>query len=329
MTQISQPWDGVALGDAVRAPYTETEWDDQFEGMFDSDANRGVLQARALALVGSIPPPANLFRIATGEALVKGKWYRTDANTTWTVDSSVGAWREDRIVLSCAWVAQNSVFRDPAIQAAQTIRLVRLINPVDGIAIPASTKTDGVLWEIDLYRIRVTNVGVVTAPNDDRQYITVGGVDATHNHEGGDGAPLGPGAIINRTRRFFVAAHTASAYGALGQGARLQDGATDSASGAMKVPEDYVSDMVVQTIIIPAANGNAELYFVANAGGCADFWNANVIEFNAASQPIAVTLNFRNCVMSTPLVGIAISDMINFLVIRDATLGTDTVNADA
>ena len=200
MVQISQPWDGTTVGDAVRARYSETEWDDMFEGMFDSDDDRGVLEDRGLELVGSVPG-ANLFRIAPGEALVKGKWYRSDANTTWTVPSSVGAWREDRIVLSCSWAAINLASRDPAVQLAQTIRLVRLINPAEGAGAPAATKTDGVLWEIELYQIRVTNVGVVTDVGDDREFIERGGggAIATHDHEGVDSVVLDNDAPVSYT----------------------------------------------------------------------------------------------------------------------------------
>ena len=191
MAEVSQPWDGVATGDAVRAPYNASEWDDQFEDMFNSDVNLGILASRGGELAGSIPG-ANQFRIASGAALVKGKWYRNTANIDFApANAGGGNWRRDRIVLSSTWANINSAARDPAIQLAQTIRLIRLINPVENAAAPAVTQTDGVLWEIPLYQINISDAGVVTIQSDDREFITVG---------------TGLGA---RTRTFFVPCHGA------------------------------------------------------------------------------------------------------------------------
>jgi len=308
MAETSGPWDGVAVGDAVRAPYNASEWDDQFEDMFNSDVNLGVLANRGGDLAGSILG-ANQFRIASGAALVKGKWYRNTANVDFApVSATAGNWRRDRIVLSSTWANINSAARDPAIQLAQTIRLIRLINPAENAAAPAVTQTDGVLWEIPLYQINISDAGVVTIQSDDREFITVG---------------TGLGA---RTRRFFVPAHGADEEEAW-KGYKLKDAQTQETFGFTMVPEDFVSDMVVQTVIIPDATGNAMVYFGASYGACAQLWDTHFAEFNAVNQAIAVTLNQRNCIMSTPLPNAAIGDMINFLTLRDATDPADSVNA--
>lgn len=167
--QISQPWPGIAIGDASRARYDADEWTEMFRDMFDSDVDRGVLRSRGSLLVGSIPG-ANQFRIASGAALVRGRWYNNSANVDFAPANATATWRRDRIVLSCTWANINSAARDPAIQTAQTIRLIRLINPADG-GPPAMTKTDGVLWEIPLYTIQTSNVGVVTIHSDDREFL--------------------------------------------------------------------------------------------------------------------------------------------------------------
>lgn len=329
MTQRSQPWDGTTVGDAAtRAPYGESEWDDMFEGMFDSDDDRGVLEERGLELVGSIPG-ANLFQIATGEALVKGKWHENDANVVWTVPSASGGnWRRDRIVLSCSWDAINLASRDPAVQLAQTTRLIRLINPAENAAAPAMTKTDGVLWEIALYRIQVSDAGVVTIHADDREFIVKGGVDAAHNHEGGDGAALGPGAIIDRTRTFFVPAIGTldDADDAEWQGYELPDADTSVVYGYGSVPEDFVGTLTVRVVIIPAASGDIFGYFAANYGDCAELWNIHNDEYNAAYQAVAVTLNQRNCIMQFALANAAVGDMIALRFNRDATDGADDID---
>jgi len=307
MGEVSQPWSGIALGDAVRAPYNASEWDDQFEDMFNSDVNLGVLASRGGELAGSIPG-VNQFRIASGAALVKGKWYRNTANIDFApASATAGNWRRDRIVLSSTWANINSAARDPAIQLAQTIRLIRLINPAENAAAPAVTQTDGVLWEIPLYQINISDAGVVTIQSDDREFITIG---------------TGLGA---RTRKFFVAAHTASSYEP--EGTELQDNQEDGAVGFTMVPEDFVSDMVVQTILIPKATGNAMVYFIARFGTCGELYDIDFTEFNAAAQAIAVTLNQRNCIMSTAIFPTK-GDMINFHAIRYGADAADSVNAD-
>lgn len=169
--QTSQPWDGVAIGDASRARYDADEWTAMFQDMFDSDVNRGVLRDRGSELVGSIPG-ANQFRIASGAALVRGRWYNNNANVDFAPANATGGnWRRDRIVVSCTWADINSAARDPAIQTAQTIRLIRLINPAENVAAPAMTQTDGVLWEIPLYQINISDAGVVTVQSDDREFL--------------------------------------------------------------------------------------------------------------------------------------------------------------
>lgn len=171
MVQISQPWGGTLTGDADRAPYSADEWDDMFQDINTSDGNWGVLSWRYAHLAGTIPG-ANTFRVATGAALVLGKWYRNDANVDFN-PLNAAVWREDRIVLSATWGAiVADPTREPANQEAQTIRLVRLINPAESVGAPASTKTDGTLYEINLFRIRTDNVGTVTIQADDREFIS-------------------------------------------------------------------------------------------------------------------------------------------------------------
>lgn len=171
MAQISQPWDGVAIGDASRARYDADEWTEMFQDMFNSDGNRGVLRSRGGLLTGTIPG-ANQFRIASGAGLVRGRWYNNNANVDFApLNAGGGNWRRDRIVLSCTWDDINDASRDPAIQTAQTIVLIRLINPAENAAAPGMTQNDGALWEIPLYRINISDAGVVTIHSDDREFL--------------------------------------------------------------------------------------------------------------------------------------------------------------
>lgn len=169
--QTSQPWPGIAIGDASRARYDADEWTEMYQDMFNSDVNRGVLRSRAGLLAGTIPG-ANQFRIADGAALVRGRWYNNNTNVNFAPASATGGnWRRDRIVLSCTWADINSAARDPAIQTAQTIVLIRLINPVENAIAPATTQNDGVLWEIPIYQINISDAGVITIHSDDREFL--------------------------------------------------------------------------------------------------------------------------------------------------------------
>ena len=169
--QTSQPWDGIAEGDASRARYDADEWAEMYQDMFNSDVNRGVLRSRGGELVGAIPG-VNQFRIASGAALVKGRWFNSNANVDFAPANATGGnWRRDRIVVSSTWADIASAAREPVNQTAQTIVLIRLINPVENVAAPAMTQTDGVLWEIPLYQINISDAGVVTIHSDDREFL--------------------------------------------------------------------------------------------------------------------------------------------------------------
>lgn len=164
MTQISQPWPGTAGGDASRARYDADEWTEMFRDMFNSDEERGVLRNRGGELAGAVLGVTQ-FRMASGAALVRGRWYNNNANVDFAPAPPGAGVRQDRIVLSCSWNDINDATRDPAIQVAQTIRLIRLINA------PAVTTTDGVLWEIPLYVIETNVANDVSIISDDREFL--------------------------------------------------------------------------------------------------------------------------------------------------------------
>jgi len=170
MAQTSQPWLGVAIGDASRAPYSADEWAEMFRDMFDSDEERGVLRDRGGELAGAVLGVTQ-FRMASGAALVRGRWYNNNANVDFAPAVATAGTRKDRIVLSCSWNDINSAARDPAIQTAQTIVLIRLINPNNNVDAVAPTTTDGVLWEIPLYVIEINVAGAVTEFSDDREFL--------------------------------------------------------------------------------------------------------------------------------------------------------------
>lgn len=152
MAEISQFWEGQILGDATRARYDSDEWTTMYGDMFGSRGENGVLWGTLNELEVTVTG-ANAVQVDTGAALVRGRWYYNDSAKPVNVPNSVGAWREDGIVLRCDWTAQ-------------TIRAVRKENPSgDGAAWDSSTmltQAYGTTWEIPLAAAYVTNVGAVT-----------------------------------------------------------------------------------------------------------------------------------------------------------------------
>ena len=315
MTQRSRMWDGTTIGDAVEAAYDSDEWDDIFSDVFNSDLNRGVLPERYDELVGDVPG-LNTFRIGTGSALVKGKWYNNDAAVSFVLAAATpGNWRRDRIVLSSTWADINDATRDPAVQTAQTIRLIRLINPAENVAPPAVTQSDGVLWEIPLYTVEIDAAGTVTIYEDEREFAT---------------ALQGP-------KRLFVPALggwnntggtsiVADDY----RGVALADAAFCGAYGHFIMPHDLgsVGDILaIYPIIIPTASGNAYLRLIVSGGACAEAYATHTL--TVAFAAYAVTISLNNCVMGPGVADLTwgeVGDIILIDFVRDGTDPLDTIN---
>lgn len=181
MTEWSQPWDGVAAGDAAaRAPYSATEWDDMFESLFGSLADCGVLPGIGLELaVSGIASPVS---VATGAALVRGKFFRSVSAKSLTIPSPSGATRTDYIVLRSCWGSVGTCglatyYGSGEIGGPQKIRICHKENPDEGTGFPpALEQTDGIIWEIPLAVINVTVGGVITV-TDARQFVYGPAVD--------------------------------------------------------------------------------------------------------------------------------------------------------
>lgn len=93
--------------------------------------------------------------VATGGALVDGKWYKSDAPADVTITTpSAGTERIDRVVLRTSW-------------SAFTVRRVLLTGTASSNpTVPALTQTRGVTYEISLAQVRVTSAGVITVTDE-------------------------------------------------------------------------------------------------------------------------------------------------------------------
>jgi hypothetical protein len=164
MTEQSRFWNGTTIGDAVQSPY---DADTEFAGVLkalaytNSLANQGGVfngVGSSLLAVGVASPVV----VGTGEAIVYGTWYKSDAGVSIAVPTPSSATRIDRLVLRKSW-------------AAQTVRLL-LIAGAEGGSEPALVQTPGVTWDIPIASISITTGGVITAT--DQRELLISGKDA-------------------------------------------------------------------------------------------------------------------------------------------------------
>lgn len=152
MAETSAPWDGIATGDAVIAPYdAATEWAQYWSTMLNLDRLTAVYGGVAFKVLNSYAlsvSGANI-NVDTGRAVVYGTWHQNTAIVPVAIPTPAAADRLDRIVLRKDWVAQ-------------TIRITRIAGqegagtPEPLVAVPGTT------WDFPLGVCRITAAGVLT-----------------------------------------------------------------------------------------------------------------------------------------------------------------------
>lgn len=153
MTETSVPWGGTILGDA--GPYSDDVWSDIWRKWFTRDrTDQGVLRINLNELI--VTGVASPVAVASGSAIVDGKFYESDASVNVVIPTPAGATRIDRIVLQKDFVAQ-------------TVRIARVAGAEGGGA-PALTQIDGTTWEISLAQASITIGGVITI-TDERTFL--------------------------------------------------------------------------------------------------------------------------------------------------------------
>jgi len=145
MTEFSYPWAGSATGDC--GPYTDDQWSDMQRRLLQSDRTKqGVIigDGSELAVTGASSPVS----VASGAALVDGKFYYNTAAVNVTIATPSTSTRVDCIVLRKDFTAQ-------------TVRIVRIAG-TEGAGAPAITQNDGTTWDIKLAEVSITTGGVIT-----------------------------------------------------------------------------------------------------------------------------------------------------------------------
>lgn len=159
MAELSTPWPASGGGDA--GSYSDDQWSDIWRQLFNTDrATQGILRASVssglneLVVSGVASPVA----IASGIALVDGKFYRNSASVNKTISTpATGLDRIDRIVLRKDF-------------AGQTVRVTVITGtPAGSPSAPSITQNDGVTWDLPLAQVYITDAGTITI-TDEREW---------------------------------------------------------------------------------------------------------------------------------------------------------------
>lgn len=154
MTELSYPWDGTTVGDAVEAEYSSLEFSD-WEQMFLSydRTTMGVVDTGYGGLTGGLQVNAGsgVVTVQTGLGYVNGRKYKNTAQLTLTPDNTPSS-RVDRVIL------RSDV-------AAQTVRAV-ILKGTDGSGTPPALTQNASIWEISLAQVPITpgpTIGTITS----------------------------------------------------------------------------------------------------------------------------------------------------------------------
>lgn len=142
MTEKSYPWfDDWAVGDGAVASFTDDDYSDIIRKISTSDRTvQSVIPNYGNCFAITETSPATTVQIASGAAIVDGKFYENTAGVDFGITWPGVGTNYYQIVLRKDF-------------AAQTVRLAELGPSLVGY--PALTQTDGTTWEIALYKITV------------------------------------------------------------------------------------------------------------------------------------------------------------------------------
>jgi len=151
MAQYSYYWGGTTVGDATLAPYDDDEFSDNWALLHThSRVYQGVIYTATTtysSMLACTNPAGTTIRIANGAALVDGKIFKNTANVDFAVSAPGAGTNYYTVVLQKDF-------------AAQTVRLA-MLGP-NALAYPTVTQNDGVLWEVAIWRVAITNAGAIT-----------------------------------------------------------------------------------------------------------------------------------------------------------------------
>ena len=154
MAQFSWPWPDTSGAEGDGRKITAEE----FAALLAHSFSEGVLPTSNRLVVTS--SGANTIDVATGEAIVRGRYYNNSAALALTPASAgAGTTRKDAVVLECDWGGTGSTDQ-------YTVRAITIEGTAG--AYPALTQTINVLWQHLLYHYTISDAGAITAITDCR-----------------------------------------------------------------------------------------------------------------------------------------------------------------
>ncbi len=311
-------WTTNGTGDGTETGYTQANWMDLFRMLFLSDITDEGVCKNYLNELNVTNPSGRTLSIDTGGAIVCGSPYINDSAISKTLTHPTIDTTGWRIVLRTDWTAQ-------------TVR-VELKESADGTSTPpAVTQTANTIWEISLAHGTITT-GDVVAVTDDRVFLhanieVVGSMIAASSIE--------PTHIANRTRTFFVPVSSGyiesestpfdQGYYVPYRGWYIDINDLTHVAGCFSVPNDFVSGMTVQPIVLSSGAGNLYIYQEARYGAVGETVSHSDTIANT-TYPLTGTLKLENGGAALSLTNVAIGDYVYLVWARDATNPLDTAS---
>ena len=147
MSEASRFWNTTNIGDGPATGYSGAAIGEWAAAVFGRNASGILVRVlNELAVSGTASP----LTVATGAALVDGKFYVNDAALTLAVSSPGVGTTGGRVVLEANW-------------AAQTVRAKVVKNTDGNSSPPALTQTPGSVYQISLATFTITTGGVIGA----------------------------------------------------------------------------------------------------------------------------------------------------------------------
>lgn len=149
MAEVSYFWTTNGTGDGTSGGYTAANFSQYLEDVnITVAASEGVLFGVDNSLAVSTTGVTRQISVASGAAIVNGKFYKSDSAVLFTLDLTPSS-RVDRVVLRGAY-------------SAQTVRLA-ILKGTDGSASPtALTQNDGTTWEVLIANVALNSSNVLT-----------------------------------------------------------------------------------------------------------------------------------------------------------------------
>lgn len=312
MTQYSRPqggyYDAVTYPDC--GPYSDDEWAGIFVTMLRSGGmvntggtvppglpptppypNVGVFYHIAGRLAVS-SPGASQIAVTYGAGMVDGRLFiHNDAIDPIAITNPAANPRIDRVVVRQNYT--NAVYTSvnaPALTIPRASARLAVISGAEAVAPVAPTLVQdqdrATYWDIPLYQYQISVAGVISDLTDEREWVDADifeifvpalvGLDS-----GGSSKAI---EVIDDGVNDDVAC-----------GVALADGVTEIAYGRWYTPQNYISGLYVQAIVIPLATGDVSGQILVYGNICGGSYLSSISA--GAQTAVAITDNLYNCIL--------------------------------